>query len=195
MAVLQDIQKSKELKQAEKELQELKKKIIGLRKEAKTEITKDYELKTLDGQTVNLFSLFGDKDDLIVVHNMGRGCPYCTLWADGFNGIYKHLENRVSFALVSHDSPEIARRFVSGRNWKFRVLANDGGPFSFEMGYADEKGNPYPGVSTFHRDGDGKVYRVAHTSFGPGDDFCSLWHLFDLLNDGPNGWQPRYVYG
>ena len=40
------------------------------------------------------------KRDLIVIHNMGASCPYCTLWADGFNGIYDHLADRAAFVAL-----------------------------------------------------------------------------------------------
>ncbi len=41
---------------------------------------------------------------------------------------------------------------------------------------------------------DGKVVRVANAKFGPGDDFCAVWHLFDLIPEGPDDWQPKYKY-
>lgn len=28
-------------------------------------------------------------------------------------------------------------------------------------------------------------------AFGPGDDFCAVWPLFDLLEGGVDGWAPR----
>jgi len=62
------------------------------------------------------------------------------------------------------------------------------------MGYEDKNGDPDPGISTFHRDRSGKIYRVAHTWFGPGDNFCSTWHIFDMLENGVNGWSPRFEY-
>ena len=48
-------------------------------------------------------------------------------------------------------------------------------------------------MSTFKRKG-GKIVRVSDTAMGPGDDFCSVWHFFDLLPDGANGWQPKFKY-
>jgi predicted dithiol-disulfide oxidoreductase (DUF899 family) len=50
-----------------------------------------------------------------------------------------------------------------------------------------------PGVSVFKRKGD-KVMRVADTAFKPGDDFCGVWHLFDLIPEGAAGWQPEFRY-
>jgi hypothetical protein len=37
--------------------------------------------------------------------------------------------------------------------------------------------------------------RVSDTGFSPGDDFCALWHLFDLLPGGAGDWQAKYRYG
>ena len=36
--------------------------------------------------------------------------------------------------------------------------------------------------------------RPSDTWFGPDDDFCNVWHLFDLLPEGSNGWAPKYEY-
>jgi predicted dithiol-disulfide oxidoreductase (DUF899 family) len=176
------------------ELSACRKKINDLQRKLSHDVTVDYHFLDGDGNEISLASLFGDKDDLIVVHNMGKGCAYCTLWADGFNGVFHHLENRTSFAVVSPDKPEIMKSFADGRGWKFRILSNAGGTFSKDMGYENDKGGPLPGMSTFHRDADGNISRVAHAPFGPGDDFCAVWHMFDMLKDGQNSWQPKFDY-
>ncbi|HJT09252.1 MAG TPA: DUF899 family protein, partial [Candidatus Nitrosotalea sp.] len=59
-----------------------------------SEQVNDYELLDSENRKVNLSKLFGKKKDLIIVHNMGKTCPYCTMWADGFNGLLPHLEDR-----------------------------------------------------------------------------------------------------
>ena len=38
------------------------------------------------------------------------------------------------------------------------------------------------------------VVRVSDAELGPGDDFCSVWHLFDLLPEGAAGWRPQFRY-
>ena len=40
----------------------------------------------------------------------------------------------------------------------------------------------------------GKVVRVSDTSFEPGDLYCGVWHLFDLIPQGAAGWQPKFKY-
>jgi predicted dithiol-disulfide oxidoreductase (DUF899 family) len=73
-------------------------------------IVADYKLNSTRSP-VALSSLFGAHNDPIVVHNMGQSCRYCTMWADGFNGIYPHLANRAGFAPVSPD-PRRARCYI-----------------------------------------------------------------------------------
>ena len=183
-----------ELEKVEKELQEARKKVTELRKKLDNKLVPDYTLKDPDGHPVSLYSLFGTKDDLIIIHDMGKSCSYCTLWADGLIGFKKHLENRAGFALVSHDRPSVLREFGASRGWNYKYLSNDGGPFSKEMGMQNDDGSPLPGISTFHRDANGAIKRVSHAYFGPGDDFCSIWHMFDMLKEGPKGWGPSYSY-
>ncbi len=155
------------------------------------ERVEDWELRDPEGEPVRLSELFGSHDDLLVVHNMGRGCSYCTLWADGFRGIANHLERRCAFVLCSHDSPEVVKAFSAERGWNFRCVSGAGTDFAKAMGYADEQGRPHPGVSSFRREADGSIVRIAHTPFGPGDDFCAVWPLFDLLKDGKGEFRPQ----
>src|SRR5438874_12537398 len=61
-----------------------------------------------DFESVALSSLVGDPRDLMVVHNMGQSCRYCTMQADGFNGPSPYLANRSAFSLVSPAAPEKA---------------------------------------------------------------------------------------
>lgn len=144
------------------------------------------------GEEVQLIDLFGDKTDLIVIHNMGAGCPYCTLWADGFNGVVSHLEDRAAFVVTSPDTPAAQAKFAESRGWKFRMLSHEGTSFAEDMGYKDERGFQ-PGISVFQKR-DGKVVRVSDRPLGPGDDFCAIWHIFDLIPEGANGWEPQYKY-
>ncbi len=38
----------------------------------------------------------------------------------------------------------------------------------------------------------GKILRVSDAPWSPGDDFCTVWHFFDLLPDGAAGWFPKF---
>ena len=135
-----------------------------------------------------------EKEDLILIHNMGKKCAYCTLWADGFNGVRQHLQDRAGFVVISPDEPATIKEFAASRGWRFNILSSRGSSFTKDMGFENEKGEPMPGVSAFQKNGQGKVLRVSRAGFGPGDDYCAVWHLFDLLADGSNGWRPKFSY-
>ena len=184
---------------ATKRLREVRGRIAELRDElrevqAKIEPAEvqDYKLTTAEGKPILLSELFGGRDHLFVVHNMGRSCPYCTMWADGFNGVIDHLENRAAFVVSTPDSPETQRKFADSRGWRFRMVSHEGTSFAGDMGYRRDD-RWWPGVSVFQRDGD-QIVRVSDTEFGPRDDFCSVWHLLELLPEGTEGWQPKFKY-
>jgi hypothetical protein len=64
--------------------------------------------------------------------------------------------------------------------------------FARDMGY--RWGDEWrAGVSVLRKDGD-RIARVSDAGFGPGDDFCIAWRLFDLLPEGPDGWRAQYSY-
>ncbi|MCP4584243.1 MAG: DUF899 domain-containing protein [candidate division Zixibacteria bacterium] len=133
-------------------------------------------------------------NELIVVHNIGRSCPYCTMWADGFNGIVNHLENRAGFVVISPSPPEIQKEFAASHNWKFQLLPGHGTSFIEDIGFKTGEGGYMPGVSAFVRDKGGNLFRVNKNPFGPGDNYSGTWHLLDLLPEGSNDWQPKFSY-
>lgn len=153
---------------------------------------KDYEFMAPQGP-VRLSTLFGDKEDLIVIHNMGSSCAYCTLWADGYNGIHHHVTTRAAFVVSSPDSPAVQQKFAESRGWRFRMVSHQGTTFAEDMGYRSSKGGWLPGISVFKRDGQ-RIMRVSDAGSSPGDDFCTLWHFLDLLPAGPGDWSPRLHY-
>lgn len=128
-----------------------------------------------------------------MIHNMGVSCVYCTLWADEFNGVLPHLLDRAAFVVISPDGPEVQQRFAGERGWKFSMLSSKGNTFREDMGFQTEE-ELLPGISTFHKNTDGSITSVASDFFGPGDTYCGVWHTFDLLLDGSNGWEPQYSY-
>lgn len=143
---------------------------------------------------VRLSRLFGDRADLLVIQNMGARCPYCTMWADGFSGLYPHILDRSAFVLVSPDPPAAQQKLRKARKWKFPLYSSRGTRFKKALGFELDDGRQVPGVSAFRKDADGAIRNVANDVFGPGDPYCSAWHFFDLLEGGPGKWQPRFGY-
>ncbi len=174
------------------EIAELRHKMRQAQADVEPEPVQDYDFAIPTG-TVRLSQLFGERRDLFVIHNMGRGCPHCTLWADGFTGIYPHIVDRAAFVVASPDPPHVQQSFAAARGWRFPMVSHRGTSFATDMGYRSTTGGWLPGVSVFQRKGD-TIARVADTGFEPGDDFCTLWHLFDLLPEGRAGWQAKFDY-
>lgn len=152
----------------------------------------DYEFHTIEGP-IRLSQMFGNQEDLIVIHNMGTSCPSCTMWADGYNGIHHHVTSRAAFAVSSPDTPETQRKFAASRGWTFPMVSHAGGTFAADMGYRSGKGGWLPGISVFQRQGR-NIVRVSDAKFSPGDDFCAVWHMFDMLRDGAAAWSPKTQY-
>lgn len=178
------------VRQLEEEISAKKKQLAEARMAVQPEAVGDHTFQSLAGP-VSLAELFGDRDELLVVHNMGRTCPYCTLWADGLNGLHEHLENRAAFVVVSPDGPAEQKQFADSRGWRFRMVSDADKEFTRAMGYLRGE-DWWPGISGFVK-GDGLVLRTGTTTFGPGDDFCGIWPAMELLG-GDRGWEPKYRY-
>jgi len=160
--------------------------------DAPNEPVENWQLQNTDGSTVKLSQLFGDKTELLVVHNMGKHCNYCSLWADGFIGHANHIQERCAFVLCSNDAPEVLASFAKERGWNYPCVSGKDSGFAKAMGYKTDDGSVLPGVSAFHKQPDGTIVRTGKDMFGPGDDFCPVWPFMDLIKDGPADWQPRH---
>ena len=160
-------------------------------------VTAPYTFTEGERTDVSLDELFGDRRDLLVVHNMGRHCRWCTLWADGLNGLLGHLQARTAVVLVNGDNPAVQREFAESRNWQFRMVQDASGAFTDDLHFAQEHEGArhlMPGVSAFHKNEDGTITHVSSDFFGPGDIYMPVYPLFDLLKDGPLDWEPQYTY-
>src|SRR5215475_9287725 len=136
---MQYAEASEKLARYQLQIAELRGKLRELRQSVEPEQVTDYEFASNEGK-VRLSELFGDKEYLFVIHNMGAGCPNCTLWADGFNGILPHIENRAAFVLASPDEPAAQHRFSTARGWRFRMVSYLDTGFASDMGYHSDNG-------------------------------------------------------
>lgn len=183
-----------------KQIETLQVEMRGLQARVEPQVVRDYVLDGWNGP-VRLSELFGDKRDLILIHNMGKGCTSCTMWADGFNGVYDHLASRAAFVVSSPNPVEVQKAFAASRGWRFPMVSHAGTSFAKDLGYRHRGDHPFdesiggwnPGVSIFRRDGD-KVLRLSDAELGPFDGFCVVYHLFDLIPDADMNWEPSYSY-
>ena len=151
----------------------------------------DYSFRTLAGE-VHLSELLAGHDQLLAIHNMGQGCRYCTLWADGINGFLPHLESAMAVVLLSKDDPETQRRFANARGWRFRLASHAGGAYIREQSVMPGDDN-MPGAVVYEKAG-GKLRRKNTVVFGPNDLFCSAWHFLALAGHGVDDWTPQFTY-
>ncbi len=183
---------------AEMSVEELERRIADLtaelnerRRAAAGREVADYPLRTLTGE-IRLSDLFGVHDKLLAIHNMGQGCRYCTLWADGINGFLPHLESAMAVALLSRDPADVQRRFANSRGWRFRLASHGGGAYIREQSTQPGVDN-MPGAALYAKK-DGKILRKNAVVFGPGDMFCSAWNFLALAGLGEDDWTPQYAY-
>lgn len=168
--------------QLQKEIASKQKQLTELRGQLTPEAVENHLFLTQKAEEISLSELFGEYQELIVIHNMGTTCPYCTMWGDGFSAIYPQLEGKVAFVVSSPDVPAKQQEFAEERGWIFPMVstANEGNPFRKDCGFQTEE-FVYPGLSVFLKQADGRMIHHSSRIFGPGDNFGVLWHLLDLL--------------
>lgn len=182
---------NEEIERIEREIMALHQRLAELRKLEQGSEVPNYTFDTFEGR-VTLRDLFGDQDRLLMIHNMGQGCRYCTLWADGINGLLVHLESCMAVVLASKDSPVVQRRFAASRGWRFRMVSHGGGDYIREQTVLDGQTN-MPGAVVYERQGEGILRRNACV-FGPGDSYCAMWPLLGLAGFTEADWTPQYGY-
>jgi predicted dithiol-disulfide oxidoreductase (DUF899 family) len=187
-----DIMKCKnEIQQLENEIAQKVAKIHELRRTVTPVPVKNYEFKAMESVTT-LRALFGDKTKLFLIHNMGQACRYCTLWADGINAFLPHLESEAAVVLVSKVPPDVQRTFANFRGWSFRLASHGGDGYMREQSVLETQPD-MPGMVCYQREGD-NIFKLNGAIFGPGDLYCSAWHLFSLAGIGEKEWHPQYAY-
>jgi predicted dithiol-disulfide oxidoreductase (DUF899 family) len=169
---------------------EINKELQALYSELPKDEIQDYVVKTMDGKEINLSELFGDKDEMILIHNMGPSCAYCTMWADELNGVLPYLSTKAAILLECDIEHDKLNEFSKDRNWNFLVASSLGSSLKVDLGYKKDSGN-VPGFSTLYKS-EGKLYRHSTAPFGPGDDFCTVWYYLDRLKSGSKGWSPSF---
>ncbi len=182
---------AQEIETLEMQRYEITRQLVSLRKKSKGQEVPNYSFKSTGGETT-LLELFGGRKFLFVIHNMGQGCRYCTLWADGLNGFLPHLEDEFAVALVSRDKPELQRRMANDRGWRFQLASHGGGRYIREQTVVPGQKN-MPGLVCYQRQGK-TVLRKNAVTFGPGDAYCSFWDILALAGKSARDVTPQFSY-
>lgn len=169
-------------------------------------IDEPYVFDTPDG-ALTLSELFGTRSQLIVYHFMfgpdwEEGCPSCSFWMDGFDGLDVHLAHRdVALVAISRAPLEKLDAYRDRMGWQFRWVSSQRCAFNVDFGvsFTEEQqsnGAEYnfapiaeprdelPGLSVFAKDAAGAVYHT-YSSYARGlDPLNGAYQLLDLVPKG-----------
>jgi predicted dithiol-disulfide oxidoreductase (DUF899 family) len=189
-------------------------------------VSNEYVFESDSGRET-LAELFDGRSQLIVYHFMFEpdwdiGCRGCSFWADNFNGITAHLQQRDVSLVAASQAPleklqAQARRF----GWTFKWVSCVGNDFNrdynvwfapealahdealYNYGSAKVTGPSQPGISAFFKD-DEQVFHT-YSTYGRGLDMVNAaYHFLDMAPKGrdeaglpyPMAWlKHRIAYG
>jgi predicted dithiol-disulfide oxidoreductase (DUF899 family) len=165
-----------------------------------------------------LSQLFADKTQLIY-HFMfspswEAGCPHCSHWADSFNGVIVHLEQRdVSMVAISRAPYSRLAAYQKRMGWSFKWMSSFDSDFNFDYQASfapddvarkqtfynfalQEQGSPdREGISVFFKDPEGGIFHT-YSTYARGIDMMSVdYQYLDLVPKGrdENGRGPYWV--
>ncbi len=209
-----------ELLRAEIELRDQVERVAELRRKLPmgAPIKEDYVFEEgppdfRDTQTVNpirLSELFEPgKNSLILINFMFAPadevpCVMCNMWADGYDAIAPHVEQRANFVLVARTDIKKLRAWAASRSWQhIRLLSSLNNTFNQDY-LAEIDNSQKPSITVFHKDDSGQIrhfYSIeAHWTPRPGDPrhidlYSPVWNLLDLTPEGRGeSWYPQFAY-
>src|SRR6185295_20332961 len=100
-------------------------------------VTKNYVFDGANGEET-LDRLFDGRTQLVVYHFMfgpdwNAGCPHCSRWADNFNGVIVHLNQRdVTLVAVSRAPYDKLAAYRQRMGWSFKWVSSFGTDFNFD---------------------------------------------------------------
>jgi predicted dithiol-disulfide oxidoreductase (DUF899 family) len=170
-------------------------------------VDKEYVFEGLNGKQT-LSELFSGKSQLIVYHFMygpdwEAGCPSCSFWADNFNNIIIHLNQRdVTMIAVSRAPYNKIATYQKRMGWNFHWVSSYDGDFNFDyhvsftqeeltkkeayynyalqdIGVSDKEG-----VSVFYKNPSGQIFHTYSTFERGIDAFNVAYHYLDIVPKG-----------
>jgi predicted dithiol-disulfide oxidoreductase (DUF899 family) len=186
-------------------------------------VEKPYTFEGAAG-TKTLAELFAGRRQLVVYHFMflpewDDGCPHCSFWADNFDPIIVHLNQRdITMVAISHAAYPKLATYRRRMGWSFEWLSSAGSDFNYDYYVAfrsEELQNesafynyklqdPWiserEGVSVFYKADDGTIYHT-YSAYARGIDLLNTaYNYIDLTpkgrdeegHDGPQFWVRRH---
>jgi predicted dithiol-disulfide oxidoreductase (DUF899 family) len=203
----------------EKEFTRLRDELSRTRRDLPWEpVTKEYVFEGANGKE-SLSDLFAGRSQLIVYHFMfgpdwKAGCPSCSFWADNFNGIIVHLNQRdVTMIAISRAPYSTLAAYQKRLGWTFKWLSSGGTSFNFDYQASftpeelagkqalynyvqqDPGSSEREGVDVFLKDESGKIFHTYGTYARGIDITNTAYNYLDLVPKGrdENGRGPFWV--
>jgi predicted dithiol-disulfide oxidoreductase (DUF899 family) len=170
-------------------------------------VDKEYLFDGPNGKQT-LSDLFDGRSQLIVYHfmydpNWDAGCPSCSFWADNFNGIVVHLNQRdVTMIAVSKAPYSKIGEYKKRMGWNFKWVSSYDNDFNFDYHVSftpeelsdkkafynynlqDTHSPEREGVSVFYKDTAGHVFHT-YSAYARGIDVLNVaYHYLDLVPKG-----------
>lgn len=188
----------------EKEFTKLRDQLSKERRELPwVKIEKDYIFYNAAGK-IKFADLFENYNQLIIYHFMfgpesNNGCPICSFWADNFNGINIHLNQRnMNMIVVSRAPFEKLSAYQNKMGWNFKWYSSFGSDFNFDYQVSiipedenktdqgehrsckDIKAFEIPGVSVFYKNDQNEIFHT-YSTYGRGLDILNgAYNYMDL---------------
>ena len=190
----------------EKELTRLRDDLSRQRRELPwVKVEKTYVFDGPSGKET-LSDLFAGRSQLIVDHFMfgadwQEGCPSCSFWADTYDGVVVHLEQRdASFVVVSRAPLDKLEAYRKRMGWSLKWVSSLNNDFNrdYHVSFTPAEQNTAvynyradgfgsseaPGVSVFAKDAAGSIFHT-YSCYARGlDPLNGAYQLIDLLPKG-----------
>jgi len=170
-------------------------------------VTKEYVFEGPDGKQ-SLADVFDGRSQLIVYHfmfhpDLDAGCPHCSHWADNFNSIIVHLNQRdVTMVAVSRAPYSKLAAYERRMGWTFKWLSSFSSDFNvdYHVSFTPEEvaakqafynfavENPRAlereGISVFYKDSSGRLFHT-YSAYARGIDMMNVdYQYLDLVPKG-----------
>ena len=204
------IEERKALLAREKEFTQLRDQLSHARRDlpwVRVDKDKDYVFDGAGGKQT-LAELFAGRQQLIVYHLMfdpswEEACSRCSFWADNFNGVLVHLNQRdVSLVAISRAPFAKLAAFQKRMGWSFNWVSSFANDFNhdYHVSFAPEQlaqgeviynyrlvknsMSERPGISVFYKDPGGTIFHT-YSCYARGLDMLNVaYHYLDLAPKG-----------
>lgn len=170
-------------------------------------VDKEYVFEGSRGKQT-LSELFDGRSQLITYHFMfdpswEAGCPSCSFWADNFNGIIVHLNQRDVTMVAASEAPyNKLTAYEKRMDWNFKWVSSYNTDFNFDYNVSfrpeevvkkegmynfaiqDPLITEREGISVFYKDPEGHIFHT-YSAYARGIDMLNVaYHYLDLVPKG-----------